>query len=88
LLGSPLVKVSEDPFPGWDVRAVCAAVVAGVRFHLGDEVVFVRGEDRFLAALAVDADGHFYLLRVGESGWSRTPARPPGQWLRTAPRVI
>jgi hypothetical protein len=44
-----------------------AAVVAGVRFHLCDELIFVVAGDQVLAAFAGAADGHFSLLRVDES---------------------
>jgi hypothetical protein len=48
--------MDKDSFAGWDVRAMSAAVVAGVRFHLGDEVIFVVAGDRFLAAFAGAAE--------------------------------
>jgi hypothetical protein len=61
-LAIPLAKVGENAFAGWPVRAACSAVVAGVGFYLGDEVVFILGGDRFLATLAVNADGHLVSL--------------------------
>ena len=54
-----LMNMGEDSFAGRDVRAACAAVIAGMRLYLGDQVVFVLGGDRLFASFAVDADGHF-----------------------------
>jgi hypothetical protein len=58
VFGVLTVQVGEDALTGWDVRAMGAAVVAGVGLYLGDEFVFVLSGDQFVAARAGHAEGH------------------------------
>ncbi len=72
--------MSEDAITGRDVCTVCAAVIAGVRFYLSNEVVFILGNDRFSAPLADHADGHglSVCIRAGSPGLSPAPCHSSG----------
>ena len=52
------MKVPQNAFSGRDVPAAGPAVVAGVGFHLGDEVVLVLCHDHLAAPLTRHLDGH------------------------------